>query len=86
LFGASANLFGTTTSGGVYSGGTVFELTPTQGGNWIETVLHNFNPAGFDGAYPAGSLVFDYSGNHLFGTTGIGGGAYNSGTVFEIGP
>lgn len=86
LFGASANLYGTTATGGAYGAGTAFELTPTQGGQWLETVLHNFNPGAFDGGYPDGSLIFDSSGTHLFGTTDLGGGAYNSGTVFEIGP
>ncbi len=86
LFGASANLYGTTAYGGAYGGGTVFELTPTGGGNWVETVLRNFNPLAFDGTSPQCSLIFDNSGNHLYGTTYSGGGVYNAGTVFEIGP
>src|SRR5580698_8482387 len=48
------------------------------------TVLYNF--AGphirWDGAYPAGGLVQDASGN-LYGTTQKGG-AYNFGTVFKV--
>jgi uncharacterized repeat protein (TIGR03803 family) len=83
LFGASANLYGTTSSGGTYNSGTVFELTPTQGGSWIETMLHNFN--GADGSFPYTGMIFDPAGN-LYGTTFSGGGTYNSGTVFEIGP
>ena len=85
LFGASADLYGTTSVGGTSNSGTVFELTPTQGGNWIETVLHNFNPSASDGANPYAGMIFDNAGN-LYGTTYLGGGTYNSGTVFEIGP
>ena len=43
-FGSLPDLYGTTYAGGVNNLGTVFELTPTQGGTWIETVLHNFQP------------------------------------------
>jgi uncharacterized repeat protein (TIGR03803 family) len=83
-FGSSANLYGTTSNGGVNGAGAVFEMTPTQGGNWTETVLHNFSATGGDGTYPQGSLLFDSAGN-LYGATSLGG-TYNSGTVFEITP
>jgi uncharacterized repeat protein (TIGR03803 family) len=86
LFSNTANLYGTTYYGGAYGAGTVYELTPTQGGNWIETILHSFNPAAFDGANPDAALIFDNSGSHLYGTTFAGGGVYNSGTVFAVGP
>src|SRR5271165_1732277 len=49
---AAGNLYGTTTFGGTYNYGTVFELSPTQGGGWTETVLHSFNNNGTDGWYP----------------------------------
>lgn len=66
--------------------GTVFKLTPTQGGSWDETVLHNFDAAnGSDGDYPEGSLILDHAGN-LYGTSNLGGGHYNSGTVFQLTP
>ncbi|MGB8886054.1 MAG: choice-of-anchor tandem repeat GloVer-containing protein [Candidatus Korobacteraceae bacterium] len=83
-FGSSANLYGTTSGGGVNGAGTVFEMTPTEGGNWAETVLHNFSPGDSDGNYPQGSLIFDSTGN-LYGATPLGG-TFNSGTVFEITP
>jgi uncharacterized repeat protein (TIGR03803 family) len=86
FYGLLANLYGTTSAGGVNDTGTVFELTPTLGGNWIETVLHDFGaPNGADGNSPEAGLLFDITGN-LYGTTALGGGTYNSGTVFEIGP
>src|SRR5271167_4961767 len=61
IIDSSGNLFGTTGTGGVYDLGTVFELSPRQGGGWTETVLHSFN--GSDGAYPFASLILDSAGN-----------------------
>ena len=46
IFDAAGNLYGTTSTGGALPYGTVFELTPTAGGGWTETVLHNFNWGG----------------------------------------
>jgi uncharacterized repeat protein (TIGR03803 family) len=83
IFDAAGNLYGTTFGGGPYGGaGTVFELTPTAGGGWTETVLHSFN--GGDGANPVAGLIFDAAGN-LYGTT-TGGGTYGGGTAFELSP
>ena len=85
FFGSSADLYGATYAGGTYNSGTVFKLTPTQEGNWTDTVLHSFNPQGGDGSFPQSSLIFDPSGN-IYGTTTAGGGPYNSGAVFELTP
>jgi uncharacterized repeat protein (TIGR03803 family) len=82
---ASGNLYGTTVNGGAFTIGTVFELTPTAGGDWSETMLHTFcgnNGNPFDGAYPYNGLVLDASDN-LYGVT-FNGGANNQGMVFEI--
>ncbi|MFZ0319189.1 MAG: choice-of-anchor tandem repeat GloVer-containing protein [Candidatus Sulfotelmatobacter sp.] len=96
VFDAAGNLYGTTTSGGSFShsGGTVFEMTPTAGGVWTESLLHSFG-SGTDGNDPANSLVFDTLGN-LYGTTNhggtglcteeSGGPVVGCGTVFEITP
>jgi uncharacterized repeat protein (TIGR03803 family) len=81
---SSSVLYGTTYAGGAHNLGTVFELTPTQGGNWNEMVLHSFSPSGGDGNYPQGSVIGDDSGN-LYGMTSAGG-TYNSGAVWEITP
>lgn len=80
---SAGNIYGTTDLGGVYNLGTIFELSPSTGGIWTETFLHHFG-SGHDGASPIAGLIFDASGN-LYGTT-IAGGAYNSGTVFELTP
>jgi uncharacterized repeat protein (TIGR03803 family) len=85
IFDAAGNLYGTTYQGGGYGVGTVFELTPTAGGGWTETVLHSFNyNNSTDGAYPQAGLIFDAAGN-LYGTT-AGGGTYGRGAVFELTP
>jgi uncharacterized repeat protein (TIGR03803 family) len=94
VFDAAGNLYGTTTGGGTYpcgdlGCGTVFELSPTQGGGWTEKVLHSFNDDGIDGINPFAGLVFDAAGN-LYGTTAQGGtdpcGPLGCGTVFELSP
>jgi uncharacterized repeat protein (TIGR03803 family) len=83
IFDAARNLYGTTSSGGTYGGGTVFELTPAADGVWTEKVLHSFDN-GTDGANPYAGLIFDAAGN-LYGTT-FYGGTYNYGAVFELTP
>jgi uncharacterized repeat protein (TIGR03803 family) len=83
IFDAAGNLYSTGLGSYDYYG-TVFELTPTAGGNWNETLLHNFEKNDTDGYYPLSSLVFDGAGN-LYGTTQLGG-AYASGTVFKLSP
>jgi uncharacterized repeat protein (TIGR03803 family) len=87
VFDAAGNLYGTTEFGGnggcssVIGGcGTGFELTPTPGGEWTETILHNFQ--GPDGFQVHAGLIIDAAGN-LYGTT-ASGGANSQGTVFEL--
>jgi uncharacterized repeat protein (TIGR03803 family) len=83
IFDVAGDLYGTTTGGGDYGHGTVFELAPTAGGDWTETVLYSFGN-GTDGANPDAGLIFDKNGS-LYGTT-TGGGTYGGGTVFELSP
>ena len=80
---AGGNLYGTTSSGGAVGVGVVFELKPTSGGGWHETVLHAFQ-AGNDGADPRAGVILDKLGN-LYGTT-MDGGRVGQGAVFEVTP
>jgi uncharacterized repeat protein (TIGR03803 family) len=79
LLDAAGNLYGTTTKGGAYGLGTVFELNTSS----RETVLHSFT-GGADGATPNSSLIADPAGN-LYGATSSGGTS-GFGTVFKLAP
>jgi len=89
IFDTEGNLYGTTSYGGIsscsspnglYTCGTVFELTPNSDGSWAESVIRYFSSA----AFPQGSLTFDAAGN-LYGTTPSGGFA-NNGRLFKLAP
>jgi uncharacterized repeat protein (TIGR03803 family) len=89
VFNANGNLYGVTDRGGVFSChtdgcGTVFELTPSLGGSWTETVIHSFD--GYDGEFPVTPLVVDPLGN-VYGATPMGGdgcAGTGCGTVFKL--
>ena len=94
--GPKGVLYGMTSWGGTGGPeeGMVFSLAPpkTQGGQWTETVLHNFtgslNGPSSDGAWPIGDLLLAGDGS-LYGTTYYGGGGscpYTCGTVFRLSP
>jgi uncharacterized repeat protein (TIGR03803 family) len=81
----SGNLYGTTSYGGAFGAGTVFEVSP----NGHETILYSFR-GGSDGANPEAGLVMDKKGD-LYGATIDGGSdgcqksAYSGcGTIFEV--
>ena len=84
---AAGNLYGTTAEGGGSSNcgsgcGTVFELSPSQGG-WTNNTLYAFQ--GFnDGAFPYAGLTLDAAGNLYGSTSSYGSGS--GGTVFELTP
>lgn len=79
---AAGNIYGTTTSGGATSDGTVFKLTKAHG-NYTESILHAFEGAA-DGADPIGSVTL--KGKLLYGTTSAGSGStcFSCGTLFRI--
>ena len=83
MMDGAGNLYGTTVSGGAYSAGNVFKLTPENGG-WTYTSLHDFT-GGSDGCSPEGGLIIDANGN-LYGTANSCGLGYGLGVVFEITP
>jgi uncharacterized repeat protein (TIGR03803 family) len=80
---SQGNLYGTTFTGGLGTGGTVFKLAP----NGTETILYSFDPGNSYGSNPNAGLIIDKNGN-LFGTTANGGNAgsclVGCGTIFEI--
>jgi uncharacterized repeat protein (TIGR03803 family) len=95
IFDRTGNIYGTTTSGGAYGQGSVFELTPNSDGSWSESVLYSFCP-GYpqlctDGLGPKAGLIIDSLGN-LYGTTYYGGSSVSCGntlgcgTLFELSP
>ena len=79
VFNSAGNLYGSTTFGGLNGGGTVFELSPSNG-SWTLTTLYSFS--GTAGAY--NTLTFDAAGN-LYGTT-YRDGADLVGSVFKLTP
>jgi uncharacterized repeat protein (TIGR03803 family) len=81
VFGASGDLYGTTSAGGgTCDCGTIFKVNARSG---KEAVLHRFG-GGSDGAYSYYGLTPDGSGN-FYGTT-VAGGHFNQGTVFKFTP
>jgi uncharacterized repeat protein (TIGR03803 family) len=79
----AGNLFGTAEFGGASGKGTVFQLSPSQGG-WTFNLVYTFT-GGTDGAVPIGGVIVDAAGN-LYGTTSSGGGTCQCGTVYELTP
>jgi uncharacterized repeat protein (TIGR03803 family) len=76
---STGDFYGTTLLGGTSGKGVVYKLDTTD----HETVLHTFTGAGDGGTAYAG-VIRDSAGD-LYGTTN-GGGATNSGVVFELKP
>lgn len=84
IFDKAGNLYGTSSLGGTYDGGTVYELEPKAGGGWGDTILYSFQPKMKYGADLISGVVFDNAGD-LYGTT-YSGGEHNYGRVFELVP
>jgi uncharacterized repeat protein (TIGR03803 family) len=76
---SKGDLFGTTSLGGAYGYGTVFEV---PAGTGTVVTLASFD--GANGAYPEGKLVEDSNGN-LFGTTTTFGFRFNNGNIGGVG-
>ncbi len=85
---AAGNIYGTTSAGGIYGYGTVFQLTLPRSSSlygWKESILHNFQDAN-DGGVPYAGLTLDQAGN-LYGAATEGGEGGNvGGTIFKLTP
>lgn len=66
----AGHIYGTTTQGGDWNSGTVFQLTRT-GDGWSESVLYSFT-SGADGSQPYNGVTLDAQGN-IYGTAVTGG-------------
>ncbi len=80
LIDSSGNLYGTTQAAGEGQNGTVFELTPSNGG-WNFNLLYSFSGVGINDG-PQTPLTQDAAGN-LYGTN-YGGGPLGYGNVFKL--
>jgi uncharacterized repeat protein (TIGR03803 family) len=74
------NYYGATWIGGINGGGTVYQLSPSNGG-WTLTVIYSLTGGGFG---PYGNLARDAAGN-LYGITNAEG-AYGFGSIFKLTP
>ena len=96
LFDAAGNLYGTAQYGGGYLDcdgpgcgtcdpicGTVFELSPSNGG-WTYSKVYHFTQYDYSGAVPKSPLAFDHAGN-LYGTNSTGDEC-GFGNLFELTP
>jgi uncharacterized repeat protein (TIGR03803 family) len=79
--GADGNFYGTTSAGGQFGHGTVFQLTPAG----VLTTLYEFGTEETtDGSFPNSALVWD-GVDSFYGTTRDGGELFE-GTVFRVTP
>jgi uncharacterized repeat protein (TIGR03803 family) len=81
VFDAAGNVYGTSTSGGAYSAGVAFELSPASGNSWTFTALYSFGQTR-QSVPPGSPLTLDAAGN-LYGIT-LGGGRYSYGSAFKL--
>ena len=81
---SAGNLYGTTSAGGAFGGGTAFEVPKITGTAGYGSVTTLFNFAS-DGA-PYGDLLPDGAGNFFGTTSGIGSTPIVGGTVFKLSP
>src|SRR5271155_280572 len=90
VFDKAGNLYGTSWVGGANGGGIVFELSPSTGGTWTETILYGFTFAGGNApppSWPKGQIVFNGAGN-IYGVLSVGGNGCSGGcgAVYELSP
>ncbi len=76
----AGNMYGATIAKGPNGGGTIFELSPSQGG-WSFQVLYALSGSGYTPG-PWRNLALDAAGN-LYGTT-YSEGAFGYGSIFKL--
>lgn len=76
----AGNIYGTTSLGGAYGNGTVYEQR-RSGTKWSENVIYSFT-GGNDGTNPPAGPTIDAQGN-LYGTSSLGG-ANGVGVVYKL--
>lgn len=81
VFDNDGNLYGSTPDGGAYSMGVVYELSPVEGSEWQQTVIHAFSGGNDGGVGSLGTLL--YTAGKFYGISEIGG-EYGAGTVFLL--
>jgi uncharacterized repeat protein (TIGR03803 family) len=83
---SSNNLYGTSTYGGAYGLGAIFELSPPSagGGAWTEAILYSSKNNSVTGYEPGPSLIQDYQGS-IWGTMSLGG-TNTYGNIYRLHP
>lgn len=82
-FDAAGNLYGATVAGGSTSPvGVIYQLSPSQGGGWKQSVIYDAGASGT--ATPGSALTFDARGD-LYSTVAVGGSAGN-GAILCLSP
>lgn len=83
---SAGDLYGTTSTGGSKSAGTVYQLSPgKKAGQWDYKTLYTFSGQGKGPNNPFGEVTLDASGN-IYGTSQYGGEYSYYGTVWELSP
>lgn len=87
VFDNLGNLYGTTSEGGSATCGgcgTIFKLTPSVGGGWIEKVVYRF-PGTPGPGFVYNGMIADPSGTFFYGAT-VHGGPTDDGTIYTFTP
>jgi len=84
--GFDGTLYGETTSGGTYNGGSIFQVTPTPSLNSLYSFCAQIVHTCTDGSTLQGGPLLQTADGDFYGTTGTGGGdgQTNYGTIFRI--
>ena len=80
----SGNFYGATYSGGASNDGTLYKLTPNGSGSYTYSpAIYSFSGGTTNGAHPAAGPTLNAAGSNLYGTTALGDGTLNTGSMFQ---